>query len=143
MTIDKLTSRHSAMMRSLVIDGLTPNQVAELFSITPSRLSILRSSPLWQSQEAKLREEIKSSHLQKQVDRIANLTEKAVDALEDCVQPGEDSRVRLASAKEILDRVGVGTPKLDKTFSPVIQLYIPPHWNNKEGVAINITPDED
>lgn len=133
MSIKELTSRHEAIMQALVIEGRTPRDICQEFGFTESRLSILRSSPLWKESEGRLRQELKSEKVQKALSRMESLTENAVDALEDCVNDESDNRLRLLSAKEILDRVGVGSALSNQaTFTPSINLYIPPNWNNKE-----------
>ena len=52
MSIDKLTARHEALMRELVLDGNTAREVAAKFDMTESRLSVIRSSPIWIEKES-------------------------------------------------------------------------------------------
>jgi hypothetical protein len=143
MSIEQLTSRHLAMLERLVIDGVQAKAVCEEFEITPSRLSVLRASPMWKIEEDKLRTQLRSEKVNKALSRLEDLVPLAVDAYEDTVIDERDPRLRLQSAKEILDRVGVGKGE-QKEFTPVIQLYIPKHWNNNEGKEIiNVTPTTD
>lgn len=145
MSIEQLTSRHLAMLERLVIDGVQAKDVCVEFDITPSRLSVLRASPMWRIEEDKLRTQLRSEKVNKALSRLEDLVPLAVDAYEDTVIDERDPRLRLQSAKEILDRVGVGKAE-QKEFTPVIQLYIPKHWNNneeREVATINITPNGD
>lgn len=146
MSIDNLTARHVAMIERLVIDGCQAKVVCEEFDITPSRLSVLRASPMWRIEEDKLRGQLRSEKVDKALRRMEDLVPAAVDAYADTVIDERDPRLRLQSAKEILDRVGVGRGEEREKFTPVINLYIPQHWNNNEGRAvapIDVTPTTD
>ena len=130
MSIKKLTSRHRLMIIALAVEGLTPNEVCEKFEFTASRLSVLRSSPLWKAEEDKLQQEsLRDSKM-----RIASLRERAIGALGECVE-SIDERIKLASARDILDRTGVKAGQ-EIDFSgadQTINLYVPPNWNVAEG----------
>lgn len=118
--LDELSARHEAMLLRLV-SGATPGEVCNEFGFTPSRLSVLRASPLWREAEALLRERIRNDAAL----RLEALRGGAVEALADTVRPGNVATVRLQSAREILDRTGL----MDQTVQrPVIQLYVPPSW---------------
>lgn len=138
MSLKELSTRHHAILNRLVIDGATPREVAGEFDMEESRLSVIRSSPLWKREEGRLRAELRSQKIDVAVRRLEGLVPDAVDALDECVNQEADPRLRLQSAKEILDRVGVGNSSITSEFKPVIQLYIPQHWNNKEGATIDI-----
>ena len=121
--IDQLSARHEAIMLRL-LEGVLPRQVAAEFAITESRLSLLRSSQIWKQVESKLREERRSSRQ----DKLNILSDKAIDALSDTVTD-TDPRVRLQSAREILNRTGFNPAiKLEQEVSGSINLYTPPHW---------------
>lgn len=129
MSIQEITSRHEAMMRDLVLEGTKANDVAAKYEITASRLSIIRSSPLWQEKENAMREDA----FKGQLVRIEGLRDKAIDALNDTVV-SDDEAIKLRSAKEILDRTGIiSGMKIDSEMNPTINLYIPNNWNNPEG----------
>ena len=123
----KLTSRHMQIMISLV-EGSRPCEVAREFGITESRLSVLRATALWKSKE----EELTNQSLSDSLLRINSLRGSAVDALSDCLE-SEDDRVKLASARDILDRTGIKAgAELSLQGDTSINLYIPNGWNNKE-----------
>lgn len=102
MALASISTRHRAMMDDLVLEGMKAGEVASKYDITDSRLSVIRRSPLWVYEEAKLREE----KLTNQRKRMEDLVPKALDALEDTVQ-SSDEKVRVSSAKEILSRGGL------------------------------------
>lgn len=97
-----LKSRHRAMMRALVIDGLNQRQVSEEFGITEGRLSIIVNSPLWKVEETAMRKEC----FGEQRKRLERMIPKAIDTL-DRVMDDEDNKVALRAAAETLDRSGM------------------------------------
>ena len=125
-TIIKLTHRHRMLMRAMVLDGMKISEVATEFNITRDRLTTLRNTPLWKAEEEGMRKEALS--LEKI--RMESLAGKAVDALEDGLDDN-DPRIRLSSAKETLDRIGMGTNDKEDTASQQTQinLYIPDSFN--------------
>lgn len=126
----KLTSRHMQIMMALV-EGQKPSEVCKEFGFTDSRLSVIRATALWKSKE----EELTNQSLQDSLLRINSLRGSAVDALEDCLD-SEDDRVRLASARDILDRTGIKAgAELAVSGDTNINLYIPKGWNNNENSA--------
>ena len=125
-TITRLTNRHMAMMRHLVIDGMKLHEIASEYNISRDRLSTLRNTPLWKEREETMRLELLS--LEKI--RMGSLAEHAVDALKEGLQE-HDPRVRLSSAKEVLDRIGMGAGDHEETSNhqTQINLYIPDCFN--------------
>ena len=139
--IQEITSRHEAMIRKIVLEGYTSNQVCMEFDITPSYLSIIRNQPLWKQKEDEFRKEaLRSSML-----RLEGLREKAINALEETVQSTED-KVKLGSAREILNRTGLASSiDINHTLAIPIKLLIPRNWNNpgEEGAeVIDITAEK-
>lgn len=117
------------MITALAVEGHTPNEVCTIYGITASRLSVLRSSPIWQDEENKLQQDsLRDSKM-----RIASLREKAIGALDHCVG-SVDEKIMLASARDILDRTGVKAgQEIDFTGADqTINLYVPENWNVKE-----------
>ena len=126
--IDQLSARHEAIMLRL-LEGVLPRQVAAEFSITESRLSLLRSSQIWKQVESKLREERRVSRQ----DSLNGLADLAITALKDTVVD-IDPRVKLQSAREILNRTGFNPAiRLEQEVSGSINLYTPKHWNVESG----------
>ena len=124
MSIQHISSRHEAIMLSL-LSGTRPGDICETFGLTPSHLSILRSSNLWKQKESELKQELLKNHAA----RLDSLREKAISALDECVM-SIDEGIKLKSAREILDRTGlIAGFRLEGTVSPTINMYIPPGWN--------------
>lgn len=104
---------------------------------------------MWKIEEDKLRSTLRNEKIDKALRRMEDLVPAAVDAYADTVVDERDPRLRLQSAREILDRVGVGQSDDRNKFTPVIQLYIPKHWNNSESTLgvlnepVNVTPTGD
>ena len=127
MSIKKLTTRHMSIMMALV-EGSRPCEVCLDYGITDSRLSVLRATALWKSKE----EELRNNALQDSLMRIESLRGRAVDAMEDCLVSG-DEKVKLASARDILDRTGIKAgSELAIQGDTSINLYVPNNWNNNE-----------
>lgn len=106
------------MMMDMVYNGLVPKEIDLKYGISASRLSIVRSSPLWKTEEDKLFEEMKKD-VRKGIQSSMN---EAVEALTDHVgqvyktkdidgnELGvaiNDPKDRILCAKELLDRGGV------------------------------------
>ena len=124
MSLKKLSSRHHAIMRRLVLGGYTQKEAAQEFDISESRLSVLRHDPLWIDEEQRMRKDAYGSHKAE----LEGLRGKAIDALAECVE-SDYQPVKLKSATDILDRTGlIGGLKVDMDVKPTIKLYIPPGW---------------
>lgn len=128
----KLSPRHEAIMRRLVLDGIRQCDVADEFEMTESNLSIIRNSPIWQAKEQDMKLEAFSGH-KKELDKLVS---PAIQALSDTVV-STDETIKLRSAKEILDRTGfIAGVRVETDTKPVIQMFIPKNWdhpsNNKE-----------
>ena len=129
LSVQKLTNRHRLMMDALVFEGLTGNQICDRFGIVPSRLSVLRNSPLWIEEEGELR----SLYLKENLNSLQEALPDAVQALKDTVvainiverEDGSKSTVinapetRIRSAREILDRGGIFKKEVEK---PTVQI---------------------
>lgn len=129
--LDALTARHEAILLSLV-SGRTAREVAGEFDISESRLSILRSSPLWRESEARVRKQLREDAIL----QIESLRGSAISALRDTVEvngplgmPNAPEH-RIQSARQILDRAGLPSsgPVVGTIQAPTINLYIPPSW---------------
>ena len=125
-SVSQLNARHEAIMLRL-LDGVTPRQVSAEFCITESSLSLLRSSTVWKQVEAGLREERRQVHQ----NRLNGLADKAITALEQTVID-IDPRVKLLSAKEILNRTGFNPAiKVEQELVGNINLYLPKHFQTQ------------
>lgn len=115
--VAKITNRHRAMMMDEVI-GHTPREICAKYSITESRFSLLKRSPLWVQEIKTMRDEL----FQDQRNRLKQIQPKAITAYDELVEqfrpitaPGTDETVyapnspeiRLRAANAISDRNGM------------------------------------
>lgn len=116
--LKKITTKHKLIMLDMVYNGLTPKEIDFKYGISASRLSIVRGSPLWRTEEEKLFEEMKKDVRK----NIQGKMGDAVEALSDHVGQSYRTKdidgnevgvavnkpeLRIASAKELLDRGGI------------------------------------
>lgn len=99
----------------LDITGKSGNEIAELIGLTPSRISIIRNSPMYmerlKSEMTKLREKYRDAQTKRTVnDPVKDaLTGAALDAAEAKIrlmESAESEFVRNQAAGDILDRAG-------------------------------------
>lgn len=130
MELKKVSPRHEAIMRRLVMDGVKQGEVAIEFDMTESNLSIIRSSPVWQERENEMKLEAFGAHKE----QLNLLVEPAITALSDTVT-SEDEGIKLRSAKEILDRTGfVPGMRIETDIKPVIRMFIPKSFQLSESI---------
>jgi len=124
----KLSSRHRALMRRLLA-GMTLKEACQELGYSEGRASLIVNSPLFQEEMEKMRKEIEGKfveaegekiHIDLVRERLKRLSEKAVEALEDCLSDRSGS-VRVSAAKEILDRSGLVKEEKGET-----DLYVHP-----------------
>ena len=87
-------------------------EVAIEFSISESRLSILRRSPLWKAEEDALSRDVRDQHKSS----ILRLIPKAIDKAEELLNCG-DVKVEATVYKDLLNRVGLVSEKTIDTGS--------------------------
>ena len=119
------------------MESKTSKEVCEEFGLTPSRLSVLRQSPLWMCEEDRLRKERdswKRERLEKATEKLEQLRLPAVEALRECVV-SENEGIKLKTAQDILNRTGISTTinVEGKGIMPVISLYIPEAYKENAG----------
>lgn len=128
MSLKELKTRHLAMIERLV-EGAQPRAIHEEFGISEGRLSTIRKSEIWKQEEDRQRKLYRDTRREENRERLEGLAREAIGALADTVTRENDPRVRLQSAKEILDRGGFSGREDGKgEFNPTINLYIPPAW---------------
>lgn len=127
-SINQLSARHELMLTRIVLEGATSNEICAEFGMTPGRLSILRNSPVWKEAERTMRAETRKDAIGK----LESLRTKAIGALESTIND-PDPKVRLVSAREILNRTGLEAGvRIEEKVSGNINLYIPKNWNNED-----------
>ena len=138
--LKKITPRHERMIESLVLEGLSQKAVCAMFGMSETRLSTLRKTDLWRKEEAKLSAELRTRSLH----QLQSLVPKAIEALdetvgkkvelEDGVMVPNDSKARISSAKEILNRSGIRGDEDNGSAGLTIQLYAPGYYH-EDGVG--------
>jgi hypothetical protein len=106
------------------IAGKNGNDIARELDLTPSRISIIRTSPMYLDGVSKLRASMREQFTDKQTDRLVSgdpvesiLKEHALNAARtkiELMDNGKSEFVRLAAAGDILDRAGY-RPHQEKT----------------------------
>lgn len=128
-------------MHDLVLNGLSIAEAAAKNSISESRLRIIKRSPMWIEAEKALLDEVKDERLGK----LQTLIPKALTALDDTVshtleyngvETTNKPSDRLAAAKEILNRTGVG--ESDNPDNVVKITLAAPKWYENSNVDGNI-----
>jgi len=129
--LKKITPRHERIIEALVLEGKTQKAVCDEFGMSEARLSTLRKSELWRKAESQLSAELRTRSLH----QLQALVPKAIEALEETVgrkielEEGvlipNDSKARISSAKEILNRSGISGGDDNGSENVTIQLYAP------------------
>ena len=132
MSLAKLSERHVAIMREMVLDGTTPGEICEKYDIKSSSLSTMMSSPVWMAKVSEMKSDAFAGHRKK----LDELIEPAIAGLKETVTSTDES-IKLRSAKEILDRTGfIPGVRVEVDSKPVIQMYIPKDWDADGEVVV-------
>lgn len=120
----ELNSRHRVIMRQLLA-GVTQGEIAKELGYTPSRISLIINSELFQVEMKKMREKIETLFIDNegskvQTDRVRQrIKEESLESVNTIVRLRDNAaneRVRQISAFDILDRGGYKAPeKIDTT----------------------------
>lgn len=114
--VRRMTERHHALARALA-EGMTPGVAGSMLGFSPSRVSILRSSPAFKElQDLYTRE--KDAQFVETTARLAGLTQDAILELQQRLEdePGEITTAQLVEiAKMAADRSGHGPSSKNET----------------------------
>lgn len=124
---DKMTSRIQLII-ALDIAGYNGNQIAEDIGLTPSRISIIRNSPMYKQERDRKWEELQKQVISKKTDKIVagdpvdirlkEMALAAVDVYGELIKDGKSEMARKTAADAILDRSGY-KPHTEKTVLSV------------------------
>ena len=116
------------LFRSLDIAGYNGNQISANVGLTPTRVSIIRNSPLYLQERQRRWEELQEQVIGKKTDKIVagdpveneikDLALKAVGVHKMIMESGRGEMAKIASANSILDRAGYKA-RTDKTILSV------------------------
>jgi hypothetical protein len=111
----KMNSRIEAIM-CMDLAGKGTGDIARELDLTPQRISIIKTSPMYQDGLAKMSAALQSRFREKQTDRLISgdpvescLKEAALEAARckiELMQNGKSEFVKLAASGDILDRAG-------------------------------------
>lgn len=110
---DKLTEKHR-LIAYMVIAGKTNIEIGRTLGYHPTRISIIRQSPLFQALTAQLQKELQRSTVGDIVDRIMREAGPSVDTIVELRDAAESENVRLAAAQDLLNR-NPQTAKISRT----------------------------
>ena len=122
---DKTSSRIEAIMY-MDIAGKTGNQIADILGLTASRVSIIRTSPMYRDMITKEKETLRVKFMDNQVNRLSGdpveeaLKDAALAAAKtkiDLMTHGRSEFVRLHASGDILDRAGYRAHETKTTVS--------------------------
>ena len=120
-TLSSLKTRHREIARLMLL-GKSNNEISELIGISPTRISQIKSDPMFRGYLASLEERCDRQVMDVR-QRLANLSHEALDVVEELLKDDKSS-IQLAAAKDILDRAGykpvekVETVNLSAVLSP-------------------------
>jgi len=113
---------------ALDIAGYNGNQISANVGLTPTRVSIIRNSPLYLQERQRRWEELQEQVIGKKTDKIVagdpveneikDLALKAVGVHKMIMESGRGEMAKIASANSILDRAGYKA-RTDKTILSV------------------------
>lgn len=102
-TLSSLKTRHREIARLMLL-GKTNNEISEMVGITAARISQIKSDPMFVGYLASLEEQCDRQVIDVR-QRLADISHKALDVVEGLLADDKSS-IKLAAAKDILDRAG-------------------------------------
>lgn len=151
--LKSLSNKHQAMMKSLVLEGVSQRVAAEMYSLSEQQVSIVVNSPLWKKEAAALRDRYLEQHTSKVMELVPKAVQTYADILDrkssfEIVDPetGDSKQVhvpnppasRLKAAEGILNIAGMGKDRDEGKRSIIIQLYKPGWDGEGSGKVIDV-----
>jgi hypothetical protein len=147
----KLQLRHHKLARLAALGCFNQNQIAERVGMTPSRVSVLLSTPAIQALVEEYRAEVTSEEIA-DYQRLVSVRDEAVKKLEAEIMENKIHGKDLVSAvNSLLDRTGLPAAKEVKVdtrntnidFSAIAQQHFSQQATKLEQTTIDVTPTED
>lgn len=124
-SIQQVRPWHRALARA-VASGMRPNEICDAYGYTAAWITRIISTPLFQAEVARI--EAQAEDVAVDVRRDLNvMAPRAVEVLDERLDDGEDKRLQLDAAKDVLDRVGHG-----KQNAPSLHLHKHEHVETKK-----------
>lgn len=133
-----LRPHHKGMVRDMIAGGLRPGQLAKLYGMSPSQISVICGSPAFQAEKRRL-EELADLCSVDRSDELKVMAQCAMDNLKDDlttdVETPQERKVRQNASLEVLGLAGVR-----KKDRPITTVNI---QDNRTQVQINEMSDDD
>ncbi len=157
--IQKMTDRHRAIMRDMVLLGMRSCDVSVKYGMSEHNVSIIINSPLWKKESAAMHDEAVSAYK----GRVMTMTPKALDTVEEIMSRTSEITVkdkdgksmiahvsnppatRVRAAELVLKSVGiVGDRESGGGNKSIVINLLQPGWGSPDGKpsAINIEVDQ-
>lgn len=153
--IQSITNRQRAMMRDLVLNGISQKECSEKYDVTEQHLSVIVNSPLWKKEAAIMHDnavgEYKSQMLTLIPKALKNVNEiMERETIYDIIDQntGESKQIhvtnppacRLKASELVLANAGLdGKNKLGDGSRSIVMQLVQPAWGNEEGKATAIS----
>lgn len=112
--IQVLKPHHTAMARMFAV-GLQPGEVATLTGFTPSQISVIQGSPLFQAAVAKIQDMLDEGAVAEVHDQLQGMAPRAAEVLDEDLNfmplCTADRKLRQTAAIDILNRTGYKIPE--------------------------------
>lgn len=147
--IQTISNKHRAMMRDMVLYGLTAAEIGEKYDITPQHVSVLTTSPLWKKESAVMHDSLISEHKSKMLTMIPKALKNIDEIMErvsvfDVIDPktGESREAqvvnppasRLKASEMVLNSAGlVGKENGNSGSKSILLQLVQPGWDSKDG----------
>jgi len=142
--LKEISARHKRIAM-LSVTGAKNIEIADAVGLTPVRVSQVLNEPLTKAYMDNLTERVEDDVLDIR-QALTDLAPKAVSALENCLKSADD-KLRLAAAKDVLDRTGYKPTETRLNinggiFSPERQAELQKRMDaaKKQGIIVDILP---
>lgn len=110
--IDKVSPKHEAILTFLIANPeMSRNEIARHFGVSPSWLSVVINSDVFQARLRERQDEFFSSALEPIRSKLTRLAEQSLDRLNEVVPFERDVDTLRGAAKLALEGLGFGQPK--------------------------------
>ena len=105
-TLQQLRPWHKSMVRMMVAGGSRPGELAKVFGMSPSQITVITNSPLFIAERERLESlaEYQATDVRQELEMRQGM---AVEIIDECLLNG-DINMKKSVAFEVLDRTGFG-----------------------------------
>jgi hypothetical protein len=147
--IQNITDRHRAIMRDMVLAGLTSVEISQKYEISQTHVSTLINSPLWKTESASMHDSLINDYKGKMVTMIPKALKNVDEIMEresvfDIIDPktGESREAhvinppasRLKASEMVLNAAGmVGKDNGNSGSKSILLQLVQPGWGSDDG----------